>query len=225
MLSLIVLAHVGIGSLAVLLGALAVSTRKGGSKHVTFGRWFVLFMTISSLLGAILGLIKYQSFFITFFAGLLAIYLVLSGWLTARNRGEKPSVSIIALGLLNAANFSALVIIGTRAISTETGQMFGFAGEDYLFLASMSGVGLLFDASLVFRKTVSEKHRIARHLWRMALGFFIAAGSAFTGPGAKAFPETIQQSGILSAPELLIFMLMLYYLARTLFFPSRRKLA
>jgi hypothetical protein len=50
----------------------------------------------------------------------------------------------------------------------------------------------------------------------MCIGFFIAAGSAFTGPGASAFPEVVQRSGILSLPELTIVLLMLFWLWKTL---------
>jgi len=50
----------------------------------------------------------------------------------------------------------------------------------------------------------------------MCIGFFIAAGSAFTGPGASAFPQAVQDSGILSLPELTIMLLMLFWLWKTL---------
>lgn len=220
MLSAITIVHVGAGALAVLAGAMAAVTRKGGSTHITAGRLFVALMIASSLLGAILGLIKFDDYFITFFAGILAIYLVVSGWLTASGRN---GVAVVMLGALNVANFAALVTLGCIALANSGGRIFGFAGEDYLFLAGMSGVGLLFDVSLMFRNQLVGKHRIARHLWRMLLGFFIAAGSAFTGPGASAFPESLQQSGVLAGPELLIALLMLFYLGRTLLFSAKKR--
>lgn len=217
MLQAVVLIHVMAGALAVLLGAVAASTRKGGRVHIAAGRWFVLLMTVASLFGAVLGLIRFEQYFITFFAGMLGAYLVVSGWLTAKARDGKLGKPTLALALLNAFNFAALLTIGVGALLDSDGRMFGFAGEDYLFLAGMSAIGLLFDFSLLFRQPLSTNPRTARHLWRMLLGFFIAAGSAFTGPGAKAFPDWIQQSGVLSAPELLIIILMAYYLLRTSF--------
>ena len=51
----------------------------------------------------------------------------------------------------------------------------------------------------------------------MSFGFFIAAGSLFTGPGSKVFPELIRQTGILSAPEAIIALLMVFWLVRVLF--------
>lgn len=224
MLSLISFTHILTGTLAVLLGVIASVTRKGGKIHIPTGRAFVVLMTISSLLGAGLGLFFFQAFFITFFAGILAVYLVLSGWLTAKFTLNNQRFLIFILGLINAVNVFALITLGISALEKPDGQMLGFAGEDYLFLAGMAAIGFVFDASLIFRPHVSEKHRIARHLWRMTLGFFIAAGSAFTGPGASVFPESIQQSGLLSIPELLIFLLMVFYLVKTIFFASDRKL-
>ncbi|MEQ9317363.1 MAG: hypothetical protein RLN72_16045, partial [Henriciella sp.] len=102
-------------------------------------------------------------------------------------------------------------------------QAFGFAAGDYFFLAGLSGIAAAGDISIVFRTKLSAPHATARHLWRMLTGFFIAAGSAFTGPGAKAFPEWIQQSGVLSVPELLIVLLMLFYLVRALLFRRRAR--
>lgn len=210
--------HVLTGTLAVLAGAIAALTRKGSGIHIRAGRAFVLFMTLSALLGAALGLIKFEQFFITFFAGLLGAYLVVSGWLTANTNAASKYRAEGVISTINAITFLALAGIGILALSRSHGLMFGFPGENYLFLAGMSGVAALADFSRLFRKSVSRKHLIARHLWRMLLGFFIAAGSAFTGPGASIFPEFVQASGVLSLPELFILFLMIFYLIKTLFF-------
>lgn len=222
MLALTAFFHIATGALAVLCGAIAAITRKGGGTHILWGQGFVALMTVSSLIGAGLGLIRFEDFFITFFAGLLAAYLVLTGWLTANRSAAGLGPSASGLASVNAATFAALVTLGARALSNPDGTMFGFAGEHYLFLAGMSGVGLLCDASLMFRKQLSSKSRIARHLWRMSLGFFIAAGSAFTGPGASAFPEFLRNTGVLALPELLILLMMVFYLIRVSFFSPIR---
>ncbi|MGB3625060.1 MAG: hypothetical protein WA989_04510, partial [Henriciella sp.] len=164
-------------------------------------------------------------FFITFFAGLLGAYLVLSGWLSARRRVPEHRAFGWSLGMVNAVNCAALLVLGGIGLSAQGGQIFGFAAGNYLFLAGLSGIAAVGDISIIFRSRVSAPHAIARHLWRMLTGFFIAAGSAFTGPGAKAFPEWVQQSGLLSVPELLIILLMLFYLIRTLLFRRKGRLA
>lgn len=210
--------HVLSGTLAVLAGAIAALTRKGGTLHVRTGKAFVISMTVSSLLGAVMGLIEFEQFFITFFAGLLGAYLVVSGWLTLNSSAVYGLVLGRTLTAINMMTFVALITLGVLALERPDGAMFGFAGENYLFLAVMSGVAMIADMRRLFRTSISRKHIIARHLWRMLLGFFIAAGSAFTGPGASVFPAAIQASGILSLPELIIFVLMIFYLVKTLVF-------
>lgn len=218
MINALFVVHVFSGALAVLAGAIAASVRKGGRLHIRAGRLFVVFMALSSVLGAILGLIKFEQFFITFFAGILGTYLVVSGWLAAHQAKAKHRGLDGVLSALNAMTFVALALIGALALAQPDGSMFGFAGANYLFLAGMSGIAAIGDLSRFFRHAMSRNHQLARHLWRMLLGFFIAAGSAFTGPGASAFPDSVQASGILSIPELVILSLMVFYLIRTLFF-------
>ena len=214
-MAILTLLHIASGGLAVLAGTLAIGVRKGGRIHVGAGRWFVGLMALSSLSGAVIGLIRFEDFFITFFAGLLWAYLVLSGWLTAQSPSGPAKRAELGMGIVNAMTFLSLTGLGALALSRADGAMFGFAGENYLFLAGMSGIALIGDISHIVRGSISRKHQIARHLWRMRLGFFIAAGSAFTGPGASAFPEAVQASGVLALPELLILLAMLFYLIKT----------
>lgn len=209
-------AHVVLGTIAVLTGALALAARKGEPVHIGAGRIFAIAMGLSSALGAGLGLISAETHYITFHAGVLGVTLIASGWLTARRRDHPLGGGNATLGIINGANAASLIAIGFYAQGTPSGALFGFAAEDYFFLSGMATIAALGDASLLLRKTVSDKHRIARHLWRMCLGFFIAAGSAFTGPGASAFPKAIRDTGLLALPELLIFLALIFWLVRTL---------
>ena len=221
----IVGAHVGFGAIAIAAGALALGARKGAAIHIGAGRTFAVAMILSSALGAVLGLLKIDEFYITFHAGVLGVTLILGSWLTVRARGVRLSGVSLSVGVVNLLNLAALIVAGAYALSLPGGLLWGFHAINYFFLAGMAGIAALGDASLLLRKTLSDRHRVARHLWRMCLGFFIAAGSAFTGPGAKAFPESIRNSGILSAPELIIFALMVFWLARTLLRRSTPKSA
>lgn len=213
----LVFAHVSSGALALLTGAIALIARKGAKIHINFGRIFAYAMIGSSALGALLGLLKPEQFYITFHAGILGITLIASSWLAARKSTAERSLAKNTLSIVNITNTLCLIGLGIYALRQGNGVFLGFAGEDYLFLAFMAGIAASSDISLWFRKTISNHHRVARHLWRMCFGFFITAGSAFTGPGGKVFPEAVQKSGILSLPELLIFLAMLFWLCRVLF--------
>jgi len=215
-LGLVTPLHVGLGAAAIAAGAAALAAAKGRPLHVSAGRVFAVTMGGSAALGALLGLTNAESFYITFPAGVLALTLILSGWLSARIRNGRLSPVMMAIGMVNAANAAGLIVAGSQAQASPDGLLFGFAAEDYYFLAGMAGVAAAGDLSLLFRKTLSPRHRIARHLWRMGLGFFIAAGSAFTGPGASAFPDVVRQSGVLAVPELVIAALIVFWLAHTL---------
>ena len=218
------IAHITAGAIAVLTGALTFAARKGGSSHANSGRLFTGAMVLSSSLGAILGLLKFETFYITFHAGILGVTLVLSGWLLARERAAHRRFVFISIGGVNFLNTAGLIAAGFCALSLPEQVLRGFAAADYFFLAGMAGVALINDIVILWRKSLSYRHRIAQHLWRMCIGFFIAAGSAFTGPGARIFPEDLRDSGLLSLPELTIILLMLFWLFRTLRGKGRQRL-
>lgn len=212
---LILAAHVSMGVLAVAAGATALIAPKGRPVHIHAGRIFVVAMGLTSAVGAALGLVRVETFYITFHAGVLALCLLASGWLAARARSGVLGPGSGIIGAVNLINVVSLVVIGVLAARSE--QSFrGFPAEDYLVLGGMGLVAAGGDATLLWRSHLGKRRRIARHLWRMCLGFFIAAGSAFTGPGAAAFSEAVRQSGVLALPELAILLLMVFWLARTL---------
>ena len=115
-----------------------------------------------------------------------------------------------------ALNALGLLAAGWCATTLPDARLYGFAAADYFFLFGMAAVAFVGDVKMIFGRQISNKQRIAQHLVRMCIGFFIAAGSAFTGPGASAFPEAVQDSGLLSLPELTIILLMLFWLWKTL---------
>ena len=209
-------AHVGLGTIAVLAGAGALFTRKGQRFHVRAGRVFAIAMLASSLLGALLGALTPDPFYITLHAGVLGATLIASGWLAARRRDGRWNRAAASLALLNALNAGALIFAGTSAAGTAHGTLFAFPAEDYFFLAGMALLATAGDLHAWWRGALARHHQIARHLWRLCLGFFIAAGSAFTGPGRVVFPDAVQASGALALPELIILLLLLYWLVRTL---------
>jgi hypothetical protein len=217
LVTLTTFAHIASGAIAVMMGAITLAVRKGARSHINTGRVFTVAMGLSSLLGAFLGLIKFETFYITFHAGVLGMTLVLSGWMLARVQNGHLGAQFTTIGFVNFLNTAGLVAAGFCALTLPDQTLRGFAAADYFFLAGMAGVALINDLVVLLRKTLSDRHRIAQHVWRMCIGFFIAAGSAFTGPGASIFPEAVRNSGVLSLPELTIILLMLFWLFRTLF--------
>ncbi len=214
--------HVLLGSIAVIAGAIALAVRKGAPTHVKVGRVFAIAMGASSGVGAILGIIRWEVLYITFHAGIIGMTLILSSWLAARNRSTKLSKTELGLSALNILNAIGLITLSIHAQSQPDAMFLGFHASNYMFIAAMTIAVFIGDIHYVFRKELAGKHRIARHLWRMCLGFFIAAGSAFTGPGAVVFPDALRNSGILSIPEMTIALLMVFWAVKTLFWPKKQ---
>lgn len=225
LVTVITLTHVASGTIAVVMGAITFAVRKGGTSHVNAGRVFTLAMGLASFLGAALGLIKFETFYITFHGGVLGMTLVISGWLLARAQNGHLGASFVVIGCVNFMNTAGLIAAGFCALTLPDQTLHGFAAADYFFLSGIAGVAFINDLVVLLRKTLSDRHRIAQHLWRMCIGFFIAAGSAFTGPGAGIFPEAVRNSGLLSLPELTIMLLMLFWLFRILFGKRRRPIS
>lgn len=209
-------AHVAVGTLAVVVGAVALGSRKGRKLHVSASRVFIVSMGLASLVGAVLGSLKYETFWITFHAGVLGTTRVTSSVLAVHIHKRGPKRWFIAVTALNDLNAASLFGAGRYAATLPDARLFGFATEDYLFLFGMAAIAFAVDMILTLGNQVSNRHPIAQHLIRMCFGFFIAAGSAFTGPGASAFPQAVQNSGVLSLPELTIVLLTLFWLRKTL---------
>jgi uncharacterized membrane protein len=212
--TLIRVLHILFGLLAVLSGTLALFARKGSPVHARAGQTFVLCMVTSSMLGAVAGAVAYQTFYITIHAGILAMTLILTSRQIVKTKGTGVSAKFGAMTVLSGLNTLGLLCASTYALQLPDGILFGFHAADYAFLAAISGIALIGEIRILLQKIQSPKHRLAAHLWRMCFAFFIAAGSAFTGPGAKIFPDAIRNSGVLSLPEAMIFCAMLYWLFR-----------
>ena len=213
--------HVVFGALAVMSGSLSMVVRKGGHMHMRAGQVVVLSRILSSLLGAVIGAMKYETLLITAQAGVLATTLLLSGLRIVRSR-TFTHFGCVALCAVSALNTVGLFVCAGIALASLDGVLFGFGSAEYLFLATIASAALFADVRQLRGRVRTFHHRIAAHLWRMCIGFFIAVGSAFTGPGSAAFPDALRTSGLLSLPEMLVIGAMLVWLTRTLFSKSWR---
>lgn len=212
--------HVLFGTVAVLAGAVALATRKGGTHHRQAGKLFFLSMMVMAGAGILLSLPEGQV--ITMIAGVFTGYLVFTSWDAVRHGDTPPGRRYFAFMTVAAAIGGVSLYYGLVAMNSESGRIGGFAAEDYLFFAVLATWCGALDLSVAVRKALKGKHRIARHLWRMCFAYFIAVGSLFTGPGAGVFPESVRETGLLSVPEPLVLVLMIFWLVRTLM-GKRRK--
>ena len=72
------------------------------------------------------------------------------------------------------------------------------------------------DLRMLLRGGISGRPRLARHLWRMCFGLFIASGSFFLGQ-QQVFPSAIRKQYILAPLAILPLILLIYWMIRVRF--------
>ena len=214
MLRLVLLVfHVSAGVLAMFAGAAAISFRKGSRWHATAGNVFVVSMLVMATFASSLAYMKHQPNNV--FGGMVTIYLVATAWATARRRDGDT-------GVLDWIGFLFAFTIGVLGVFHGFQKMTGREPVDpgtfafmQLFMSSvilLAGIG---DLRMILRG-ISGKRRIARHLWRMCFGWFIATGSFFLGQ-QQVFPVWLRGSPVLMVLALLPLMLLIYWMIRVRF--------
>jgi uncharacterized membrane protein len=179
----ILLLHILAGTAGLLSGTAALCFRKGSRRHVLSGKIFVASMLTMAVGAIYLAIVRHQPNNIG--GGLITFYLIGTAWLTARRkRGETSPFDWVALliplaiGVLGWMN-------GIEALRSPSGAKYGVPGGMHLFMGSVCLLAAAGDVRMLRRGGIIGAPRIARHLWRMCFGLFIAAGSFFLGPSNR----------------------------------------
>jgi uncharacterized membrane protein len=179
----ILLLHILAGTTGLLSGTAALCFRKGSRRHALAGKIFVISMFAMAVGAIYLAIVKHQPNNIG--GGLLTFYLIGTAWLTARRRrGETSRFDWVALliplaiGILGWMN-------GIEALRSPSGTKYDVPGGMHLFMGSVCLLAAAGDVRMLLRGGIVGAPRIARHLWRMCFGLFIAAGSFFLGPSNR----------------------------------------
>jgi len=179
----ILVVHICAGIVGLLSGMAAIFFRKGSARHVLAGKIFVASMLTMAIGAVYLAIVRHQSNNIG--GGILTFYLIGTAWLTARRRDGETShldwvvlLIPLALGLLTWMNGVKVVRSGA---SSQDGVPVGMS----FFMGSVMLLAAAGDVRMLLRGGIAGTKRIARHLWRMCFGLFIAAGSFFLGPSNR----------------------------------------
>jgi hypothetical protein len=179
----ILIVHICAGSLGLVTGTAAMSFRKGSPRHVLAGKGFVTSMLTMAVVAVYLAIVRHQPNNIG--GGFLTFYLIGTAWLTARRRDGKTSrfdgVALLiplAIGILNWVN-------GIKVVRSGASSPDGVPVGMIFFMGSVCLLAAAGDVPMLVRGGVLGAKRIARHLWRMCFGLFIAAGSFFLGPSNR----------------------------------------
>jgi hypothetical protein len=209
--------HISAGVLGLLSGAAAMIFRKGSPRHVLAGNIFVISMMTMATAAVYLAYMKHQTNNI--FGGILTFYMVGTAWLTARRTDKNETKSPLDwLAFVFAFAIGSLSVIhgyqkAIGQIITNDGVP---AGMD-IFLGSVMLLAAAGDLRMIFRGCISGTQRIARHLWRICFGLFIASGSFFLGQAYKILPHWLVQTNVLFIPAILPLPLLVFWLIRVRF--------
>ncbi len=177
--------HIVAGSLTLLSGLIAITSKKGQSTHRLSGQVFFWSMTVTTLLGLNAGIFRpnYQIFIPI---AIISFYQAASGYrilfIKTLNQGQQPQLVDWALTIGMLLTSFAFIGLGIMNLSAD---MF-YA----IVLFSFSTIGLYccaVDLYNYLKKPTNKFYWLFIHIFRMSHGF-IAALTAFLVNNAKLFP-------------------------------------
>lgn len=206
--------HIAAGGLAMVLGAIALSVKKGGTIHRRSGLLFVCSMFVLGITAAMLGNVL---------GGLMTLYFAGTALTTVRPE-SLWSRRINVAGVMVAVGLALVDIVGgVKAFNSPRGTLDGVPFFMFFFLATVLLLSAAGDVRVLRSGAPRGRPRLARHLWRMCFSLFIAAGSFFSirARVAKILPPPFTTAPMRALPIVLLFGAMFYWLWRV---RSRRTL-
>ena len=179
----LIIVHIAGGVIAILTGYTAVLVRKGETVHRAVGRVFVIAMLVTGgmatyLAISLIGKLPGQTG--NAFAGVLVFYFISTAWVTVRRKENTIGVfEYVAFGI--ALALGALMLYGgISGLGTPSADGAPVA-QASIALGIVLALAAFLDLKVIRKRGIAGAARIARHLWRMCLAFFIATGSFFLG--------------------------------------------
>jgi uncharacterized membrane protein len=179
--------HVLMGVIALGAGFIAIAARKGGRWHRRSGLVFVYTMIATGITAV--GIAAYEGK-PNFLGGALTAYFVMTAWTAVKplpRIGRPVDIGLMVLAFVFALGGYARAV---TALDRPGDQMDGVPAGMMFFMATINLLAATGDARMIVAGGIHGTRRLARHLWRMCFGLFIATGS-FVGQLAsmKFLPE------------------------------------
>lgn len=209
-LSPLLLFHISAGVVVLLSGAAAMVFRKGSRRHRIAGNVFVVSMLCLATTGTYLGIVKRHV--LNTAMGVLACYLVVTAWLTARRNSEASAIFDWGALLIPIAAGATLIAFGV-AVATRMVERHGYPAAVYLVFGCAALLFAVGDVRVLTGGSLFGTRRIARHLSRMCFSLFIAAASLFEGQ-SQVFPAALRKTGLLLLVSCIPLILMIFWLFR-----------
>lgn len=196
--------HILAGGLAIILGAVALIVKKGGTLHRRSGMLFVYAMIVMGGTATLMELRK-TPIGPNVFAGFITAYFVGTALTTVR-----PASS-----WTRRINIAALTVVIALAILSIARGLIAFNFTFFILAAIYTALAAA-DLRVMRSGALRGGRRLARHLWRMCFALFIAAGSFFSirERVARILPQPFTTGPMRALPILLLFAAMFYWLWR-----------
>ena len=207
--------HIAAGGLAVILGFIVLSVRKGGVVHRRLGMAFVYVMLVMGMSASIMAFRKSPSDG-NVTAGLMCAYFVI----TALTAVRPPSAvtKSLNIGALVIALFVAFRMFAGGVIAWQAPRhiLNGVPALMLFFIGSVLTLAAVGDVRLMRSGPLKGRPRLSRHLWRMCFAFFIATGSFFSirARVATVLPDAINVLPLRLTLIVVPFLAMFYWLWR-----------
>lgn len=204
--------HFAAGLLSIVAGTIALSVAKGGRLHRQSGLVFTSAMVVLGLTAAAIG--TYENRPGQVFGGLLAAYLVFTAMTTVKSLpgiGQRFNVAlmVLAFGLAVAMLYGgvtewldpAVEVVGRPRVVPP------------LVMGTVMLLAAIGDLRAIRAGGLRGSRRLARHLWRMCFGLFVATGSFFLGQ-MNFIPEPVRNVPLLLVLAFAPIPLLIYWMWR-----------
>jgi len=210
--------HFGSALIALCAGTVALVVAKGGRLHKKSGMVFSYGMVAAGILAS--GIAYYEGNKGSVFGGFFVVYLIYTAVTTVKPVSFNTRQLQIGL-MLFAFMLSALYYWRGVAVWSLPGHAEkGVPAGMILFLATVTLLAAIGDLRMLLGEPLRGSRRLARHLWRMCFGLFIATGSFFIGQ-MKFVPAPIRWTPLMFALGIAPLPILLYWMWRV---RLRRKL-
>lgn len=210
--------HIGMGTIGLMSGAVAMLFRKGSRGHRQAGNVFFVSMLLMAATGAWLAYLEPD--LLSVVAGSLTFYLVATAWAVVMRKpatcGRFEWIAMLAASGIAVAAFGG----GIEAVSSIEGRKDGSSAPPYFIFGTVALIAALLDANMIRRGGVSGAARLARHLWRMLFALLLATAALFLGQ-PQVFPEAMRSIGILVLPVFTVMAAMIFWLVSVHVSPRR----
>jgi uncharacterized membrane protein len=203
--------HIAAGVLGLVAGFVALYAAKGATVHRKSGTVFVYAMITMALTGAVIAALKGSEG--VALGGVLTAYLVITALITVRPLAGWSRWFDVGLMLVPLAVGLISLTWGFETLVSPTGRRDGLPAFPFLMTGVVGLLAATGDVRMIRSGALQGARRLARHLWRMCWGLWVASGSFFLGQ-AKVFPKPIRILPLLAILALLPLMAMVYWLWR-----------